>query len=100
MDGNLRRNTLILVCSLAATLVIYLFAYWLPQRRLASELRVEIQQKKSGIDQCKQRAMQLVMFRAELANLQAANQQATQQIPAALNVKDFLATVHSLGQDA
>jgi Tfp pilus assembly protein PilO len=100
MDRSLRRNTLILVCSLAATLVIYLVLFLFPQRRQADSLRSGIQQKRGEIDRCKQQAAQLVMYNAELALLETANQRAAAEIPPALNVKEFLATVHSLGHQA
>jgi Tfp pilus assembly protein PilO len=100
MDRNLRRNTLILVSALAAILVVYLIAFLIPQRRRADDLRAEIRRKKESISQCRQRADQQVMYDAELAMLQTANQRAMEQIPNALNVKEFLATVHSLGHQA
>jgi Tfp pilus assembly protein PilO len=100
MDRNLRRNTLILVFSLAATLVIYLAVFLFPQRRNASEMRVGIEQKRSEIERCNQQAHLLATFHSELALLEAVSEQATKEIPTALNVREFLSTVHSLGSQA
>ena len=100
MDRNLRRNTLILVSSLAAVLVIYLVAFLFPQRRHAQEVRSAIRQKQNDIDRCKMAATRLVMVNTDLALLETANKRAAEQIPTALNVKEFLATVHSLGHQA
>jgi Tfp pilus assembly protein PilO len=98
MDHTFRRNTVILSGSLAAILVLYLFVYWLPQRRYRSEMLSAIQAKREGIESCKQQSTQLTVLNSELRQLQAYNDKMAERIPAALNVKDFLSTVHSLGQ--
>jgi Tfp pilus assembly protein PilO len=100
MDRSLRRNTLILVSSLAAILIIYLVAYLIPHRNQAQQLRVAIRQKQSEIDRCKAAEGQRVMVNADLALLETATRRAAEQLPPALNVKEFLATVHSLGHQA
>lgn len=98
MDRTLRRNTLILIGSLAAVIVLYVVVFWLPQRRRMAELHSDIQTKRDAIESCKQKSTQLTLLNGELGQLEAYNQQAAERIPAALNVKEFLATVHSLGQ--
>jgi len=98
MDSTFRRNTLILTGSLAAILVLYFFVYWLPQRRYKAEMLSTIQSKREAIESCKLQSTQLAFLNSELGQLEAYNEKMAEQIPTVLNVKDFLSTVHSLGQ--
>jgi len=98
MDKTLRRNTLILVGSLAAILLLYVIVYWLPQRRRSANMRGEIQQKREAIENCKKQSNQLPSLKGELALLETYNRTGAERIPPAMNVKEFLAAVHSLGQ--
>lgn len=98
MDRTFRRNTLILSGCLAAILILYVVVYWLPHRRYKSEMLSAIQDKRDAIESCKQQGTQLTALNGELGQLQAYNDKISERIPAALNVKDFLSTVHSLGQ--
>jgi Tfp pilus assembly protein PilO len=98
MDRTFRRNTLILAGSLTAILVLYIFVYWLPQRRHKTEMLDRIQSKRDAIESCEQQGTQLANLNNELGLLAAYNEKMAERVPPALNVKDFLATVHSLGQ--
>ncbi len=98
MDRAFRRNTLILIASLAAILMLYVLVYWLPQRRRTADIRGNIQRTLEAIEQCKQQSAQLSRLNGELTQLESYTHQVAEQIPPVLNVKEFLATVHSLGQ--
>ena len=98
MDRTFRRNTLILSGSLVAILVLYMVVFWLPQRRHKAEMRSAIQNKREAIESCKQQSTQLTVLNRELGQLQAYNEKLAEQIQATLNVREFLSTVHSLGQ--
>ena len=98
MDRAFRRNTLILIGSLAAILILYVVVYWLPQRRRTAEMRSNIQRTLEAIEHSKQQSAQLARLNGELAQLESYTHQVAEQIPPALNVKEFLATVHSLGE--
>jgi Tfp pilus assembly protein PilO len=98
MDRAFRRNTIILAGSLVAIIALYAVVYWLPNRRFKAETLRAIQSTRDGIETCKKQGTQLTALNVELGQLQAYNQMMSERIPVALNVKDFLATVHSLGQ--
>lgn len=98
MDRTFRRNTLILSGSLVAILILYMVVFWLPQRRHKAEMRSAIQNKRDAIESCQQQSTQLTVLNRELGQLQAYNEKLAEQIQATLNVREFLSTVHSLGQ--
>jgi Tfp pilus assembly protein PilO len=98
MDRAFRRNTFILAGSLTAILVLYVFVYWLPQRRSKLDMLDRIQSKRDAIENYKLQGAQLANLNNELGLLAEYNEKMAERIPSALNVKDFLATVHSLGQ--
>jgi len=98
MDRTFRRNTIILTGSLAAIIALYAVVYWLPNRRFKTETLRAIQSTREGIESCQKQSTQLTALYAELGQLQAYDDKMSERIPTALNVKDFLSTVHSLGQ--
>ncbi len=98
MNGSLRRNTMILIVSLAAILVLYLLFFWLPQRRNSALMLGTIQKRRGEIDRCRQQADQLPMLNGELEQLESYNRQVAERIPAVLDVREFLKTMHGLGQ--
>lgn len=98
MDSTLRRNTLILIGSLGAILSLYVFAYWLPHHRQIAEMRRGIQDKREMVSLQEQQIAQRTMLHDELGHLETYNQSIANRIPSALDVKEFLTVVHSLGQ--
>ncbi len=100
MDDSLRRSTFILVASLALMLILYYFAYYRPHGRSVQAIHAEIAEKREEIDRQAKHNTQLATLHAELAQLDAYNQQMKQRVPDRLNVREFLATLHDLAQSA